>query len=219
MTVLARVFAIALAALLSCLPLCAQQTPNRIVEHVSPVAPESLNDLWNQSSIIVVANIDTATAAPRTAMGGVPDVYTAYTAHVSKTLKGTLPPNAVLLQKAGRATVNGVVAEVAGEPVLEPGSRYVLFVNWNPVLRAYVLRGSEGAFRISREGVIQPLGRSEFAERQRGRSEGDFLRDIASRRELATTTETRPFYVDPSLIGSGNFAVTTPTGNGERRSA
>src|ERR1051326_3082181 len=94
---------------MSCLPVSAQPAkPNRVIEHVSPVAPESLDDLWSHAAIIVVAQVGTATPAPRTAMGGVPDVYTSYTTHIIETLKGSLPAGAVLLQKAGIVTMNGV---------------------------------------------------------------------------------------------------------------
>ena len=185
MSLLSRMSALTALLLVSCMPLSAQPATERhVVEHVSPVAPESLDDLFSHAAIIVVARIITATPAPRTALGGVPDVYTTFSAGVTKTLKGNLPAGAVLLQKAGTATVDGITAEVAGEPVLQPGSRYVLFVNWNPTLQAFIVRGSEGAFRINGDGLIEPLGRSPFAASQRGRRESDFVRDVASRREL-----------------------------------
>src|ERR1051326_233320 len=97
-----RMSAVFAFLMMSCLPVSGQPArPRHFVEHVSPVAPESLDDLWSHAAIIVVAQVDTSTPAPRTAGGAVPDVYTSYTTHVTKVLKGNLPAGAVLLQKAG----------------------------------------------------------------------------------------------------------------------
>lgn len=95
--------------------------------------------------------------------GPMPSVFTVLEANVLDAAKGTLPAHIRIYQKAGQAEDATHIYRVEGLEPVKADDEYLLFLNWNDFLGAYVVAGAEGAYEVNAGGSLRALGRSTAA--------------------------------------------------------
>jgi len=95
--------------------------------------------------------------------GPMPSVFTVLEANVLETVKGTLPAHIKIYQKAGQYEDATHIYRVADLEAVSAGAEYLLFINWNDTLGAYVVGGNEGAYEVDTAGSLRALAHSSTA--------------------------------------------------------
>jgi hypothetical protein len=170
--------AVLIVASASCI---AAARPRRdIVIERTIVAPDSYEEMFEASEVIVRASIVTSEAKTVARSGDLPGLLTEYTARVIETTKGTLKAGEVFrfVQQAGHLETADLSITVLGAQPLVRGAEYVLFLKPYPFFRTLIIaHDPEGAFLIS-NGTVHPVGQSAVARQHRGSSSDAFIREL-----------------------------------------
>lgn len=176
----------------------AQNHRNKPIQilHILIVAPDSFDALWNDAHLIalvrVLGNRPEATADGRF-------VHTAHRARVMDVFKSEVSLDCAqqaaevtscapavghelrFLQKAGEIETAEAVIRLADEVPLKAGGEYIVFLEWDAHLKAFLPRyGPAGTYEVS-DGIIRPVRYSKVSEEHSGKSATAFMGELRRR--------------------------------------
>lgn len=119
--------------------------------------------LYRSADAVAHVKIVSSRATLVPGRGPMPSVFTVFEANVLDAPKGTLPAHIRVYQKAGQVEDMDRIYRVDGLEPVKADDEYLLFINWNSSLGAYVVAGAEGAYEINAGGRLRALARTDTA--------------------------------------------------------
>ena len=134
-----------------------------VAEEPLEVTQPSPLALYRSADAVAHVKIVSSRATLVPGRGPMPSVFTVFEANVLDAAKGTLPAHIKVYQKAGQVEDANRIYRVDDLEPVKADDEYLLFINWNSTLGAYVVAGSEGAYEINAGGRLRALAHTNTA--------------------------------------------------------
>ncbi|HEX2059522.1 MAG TPA: hypothetical protein VHK90_02175 [Thermoanaerobaculia bacterium] len=186
-----------LGLLLSCIAYAETEKSPR-VQHITFIAPASLDELWSSADVVAQVRIVGGKPELRTGQSD-PKARYVFTTHRTKVvdvLKSIVSsecarlsqditdcsPRAgaelTLQQSAGEAESEGEIVRIADEIPLRAGAEYIVFLRWDPYWKAFIpTHGPHSTFEI-RNGVVHPTSAWRVSKEQEGKPAAKFAEEL-----------------------------------------